>query len=93
MVSLIPYLKGTPAILYLNDSRAVLLVRLRILPVLFTRRRPSPSGQVERAAVTRGSDVAVGSLHADTDGFSRVEPLRPLVVTTKSARRHERSGR
>ena len=26
------------------------------------------AGQVERAAVTRGLDVAVGSLHADTDG-------------------------
>jgi CRISP-associated protein Cas1 len=42
------------------------------------------AGQVERTAVTRGLDVAVGSLHADTDGrpslvYDLIEPLRPVL--------------
>ena len=42
------------------------------------------AGQVERTAVTRGLDVAVGSLHADSDGrpslvYDLIEPLRPVL--------------
>ena len=42
------------------------------------------AGQVQRAAIAKGLDVAVGSLHADSDGrdsltYDLMEPLRPLV--------------
>ena len=42
------------------------------------------AGQVQRAAVAKGLDVAVGTLHADSDGrdsltYDLMEPLRPRV--------------
>jgi CRISPR associated protein Cas1 len=42
------------------------------------------AGQVERAAVIRGLDVNVGSLHAGSDGrpslvYDLIEPLRPVL--------------